>query len=384
MRILWSSNAPWARTGYGNQTALFAPRLRELGHEMALFCWYGVEGGTLNWNGIPVYPKAFHGYGADVLGAHSTHFGADITITLIDAWVMDPDLWARTSPGMRWVPWYPIDMEPAPPPIVAKTAKAFQGIVYSRFAERQCQRAGLDVRYIPHGIDLDVFKPMDRAEARAKLGWQADKWIAVMVAANKGTPSRKAFPEVMEAFGAFSKKHKDAALYLHTHAGPEMTGLDLRALADAVGISRRVMYADQYAMLLGLGDDYMRAVYSAADALLSPSMGEGFGIPILEAQACGCPVITGDWTSMSELTWRGIAIPKASAHRAYTPLQAWQFYPDQGAILDALETIYANPPDRERPAQVADYEAGNVARKYWQPVLAELEQRIGPREKVPA
>lgn len=378
------SNAPWARTGYGNQTALFTPRLRDLGHDVAIFGFYGAEGGMLNWDGMKVYPKAYHGYGVDVIAAHATHHQADIAVTLIDAWVMTPDQWKITAPGMRWVPWFPIDMEPAPPPIVRKVADAFQGLVYSRYAERECQRAGLDVRYVPHGVNLYNFKPMSREEARVKLGWPADKWIAVMVAANKGTPSRKSFPEVMEAFGVFCKKHPDALMYLHTHPGPEQTGLDLRALADATNTARKVLFADPYAMLLGLGDDYMRAVYSAADVLLSPSMGEGFGIPILEAQACGCPVITGDWTSMSELTWKGIAIPKASAHRAYTPLQAWQFYPDQGAILDALETVYANPPDRDRPAQVADYEAGNVARKYWQPVLAELEQRIGPREKVPA
>lgn len=379
MRILWSSNAPWARTGYGNQTALFVPRLKALGHEMGMFAWYGVEGGTLNWNGIPVYPKAFNGYGADVMGAHATHFDADIVITLIDAWVMEPDLWARTSPKMRWVPWFPIDMVPAPPPIVAKVAKSFQPIVYSRFAERECQRAGLDVRFVPHGVDPAVFRPMERSAAREKLGWSQDKWIAVMVAANKGTPSRKSFPEVIEAFAEFNKRHPDSALYLHTHSGPEYTGLDLKALGEAVGISKRMMFADQYSLILGLGDEYMRAVYSAADVLVSPSMGEGFGIPILEAQACGCPVITGDWTSMGEITWNGIAIPREKSHRMYTPLAAWQYAPNQGAILDALEAVYSRPECRNIPEQVAGYAADLVAERYWRPALDEIAERIPQR-----
>ena len=42
-------------------------------------------------------------------------------------------------------------------------------------------------------------------------------------------------------------------------------------------------------------------------------MGEGFGVPIIEAQACGTPVITGDWTAMSEITRTGLAIPKEDA-----------------------------------------------------------------------
>lgn len=376
MKILWMSNAPWARTGYGNQTALFAPRVRDLGHDVALFGFYGAEGGMLNWAGMKVYPKAFHGYGVDVIAAHAQHHQADIAITLIDSWVMTPEQWKAASPDLRWVPWFPIDMEPAPPAIIHKVADSFQGIVYSRFAERECQRAGLDVRYVPHGVDLDAFQPMDRAAARLKLGWPADKFVAVMVAANKGTPSRKSFPEALEAFHVFSKRHPDALIYLHTHAGPEQTGLDLRGMVDAIGVSRKVLFADPYAMLLGLGDDYMRAVYSAADVLLSPSMGEGFGIPIVEAQACGCPVITGGWTSMPELTWAGISLPKAAAHRMYTPLQAWQFMPDQGAISEALEHIYQHPHDRSRPAQVDEYSADHVAEHYWRPVLDEIAARL--------
>lgn len=376
MRILWSSNAPWAKTGYGNQTALFTPRLKAAGHELGIFAWYGCEGGTLNWAGMPVYPKALNGYGVDVLGAHSAHFRADITITLIDAWVMDPDLWARTATGMRWVPWFPIDMDPPPPSIVGKVAQSFQPIVYSRHARRECQRAGLDVRYVPHGIDLQAFRPMDRKAAREKLGWPDDRFVALMVAANKGTPSRKAFPEVLEAFAEFARRRGDAHLHLHTYAGPEMAGVDLRGLVEALALEKRVTFSDQYAMLIGLNDEYMRALYSAADVLLSPSLGEGFGIPILEAQACGCPVITGDWTSMSEITFKGLALPKANAHRIYTPLKAWQYMPAQSDIAHALATVYDAPYSREVPAAVAGYEAEAVVRNHWLPVLAEIEHRL--------
>lgn len=374
MRILWSSNAPWARTGYGNQTALMVPRIRALGHDVAIFGWYGAEGGLLRWGDIPVYPKAFHGYGADVLPAHYAHFQSDIAITLIDAWVMDPDAWARS--GVRWAPWFPVDMTPIPPPVLDKVAKAFAPLTYSRFAEAACRRVGLDVRYVPHGYDPGIMRPGDRNEARQKLGLPSDRYIVSMVAANKGTPSRKALPESLAAFAELYRRHPEAYLYLHTHAGQEMGGINLRELIAYLGISDAVRFVDQYSLVLGLPDEYMAAVYNASDVLMAASMGEGFGIPILEAQACGCPVITGDWTSMSELTWRGVCIPAEESHPFWTPLGAYQYIPRIGALAAALEQVFRTGSPREVPPEAAEYQADNVAEKYWRPVLDEIAARL--------
>ncbi len=51
----------------------------------------------------------------------------------------------------------------------------------------------------------------------------------------------------------------------------------------------------------GLGNDTVEALYSHARALLFPSLAEGFGWPIAEALACGCPVITTDEAPMTEV-----------------------------------------------------------------------------------
>jgi glycosyltransferase involved in cell wall biosynthesis len=48
-------------------------------------------------------------------------------------------------------------------------------------------------------------------------------------------------------------------------------------------------------------DEQLRALYTGALALLFPSLAEGFGWPILEAQACACPVITSDRSPMTEI-----------------------------------------------------------------------------------
>jgi glycosyltransferase involved in cell wall biosynthesis len=52
---------------------------------------------------------------------------------------------------------------------------------------------------------------------------------------------------------------------------------------------------------VGLSNEHLQALYSCALATLFPSLEEGFGWPILEAQACGCPVVTTDRRPMNEV-----------------------------------------------------------------------------------
>lgn len=382
MKISFFSNAPFVATGYGNQTKLFAPRLRDIaGYDIAISAFYGLHGAVIEWNGIQIYPGGYHSYGQDVVTAHAAHQEADIVITLMDAWVCEPEQYAH---GKVWCPWFPIDSEPLPRRIYDKVIQSFQPIVFSRFGERVSQEAGLDVRYVPHAIDTSELRPMDRDEAREMLEFPKDRFIVGMVAANKGNPSRKALTEQMLAFRMFKDQHPDALLYLHTTTGQrgELGGENLVNYANSLGlaIGEDVIFADQYTLLLGFGDEYMRCVYNAIDVLLSVSKGEGFGIPIIEAQACGCPVIVGDWTAMGELCLSGWKVPKEHATPWWTPLETYQYIPRPSAIATCLEQAYKHWGDttlrkRARKRALA-YDADRVTREFWVPVLAEIEQRL--------
>jgi glycosyltransferase involved in cell wall biosynthesis len=55
-------------------------------------------------------------------------------------------------------------------------------------------------------------------------------------------------------------------------------------------------------------EDDLPKIYNLADLLLFPSLYEGFGLPILEAQACGCPVLTSNVTSCPEVAGDGAHI----------------------------------------------------------------------------
>ncbi len=333
-------------------------------------------------NGIRIYPMHIEPFGNDIIGAHAKHFGADLVITLQDIWILPDDYVDRFRPA-KWAPWMPIDHNPCPPRVTHMMKKADYPIVYSLFGLQEATREAVpNVTYIPHGIETGIFKPGDKATARRQIGAPENAYIVSMVAANKGFPSRKAFGENLSAFGEFAKMHPEAILYLHTVRGPQQGGVNFDALIPACDIPfEKVRFVDQYLNAIGLQAEYMASVYQASDVLLASSMGEGFGIPIVEAQACGCPVVTTAWTSSPELTINGICTEPAQP--AWTLLDSWMCTPSVKNILDALEAIHAWEPayrsmmSAKGIAHVyANFDWDMLVRDYWAPFLARVEADI--------
>lgn len=386
MRILWSSNAPWIPSGYGVQTKHIVSRLQGAGHSMAISAFCGVGGAVINRESIPIYPGgAPMAYGFDVLPLHSRHWKADIAISLIDAWTADPRGWPQ---DVRWVPYFPIDSEPVSPNILKAVSGAYERIVFSRFACQQMEAANLSYEYVPHVTDTDLYSPGDKRAARDATGLPQDVFIVGVVAANKGlNPCRKSWPQLLEAWVLFAKSHPDAVLYVHSEPGtpgnahPLAEHVQFLAGKHAVDLTRRVIWTDQYMSMLGIPDEYMRDAYRSFDVLLNPSMGEGFGVPILEAQACGCPVIAGAWTAMDELVWGGWRVRRDEAVATYIPgYHTEMFTPDVDAILDRLEQSYTCRNDATIAAAAREgalpYDVNTVVQDHWLPVLGRLEERI--------
>ena len=396
-KLVWMSNAPWAPTGYGNQTRLFLPRFKEMGYETAIAATWGLDGGIINWGGIHVLPKGLASYGQDIGPAHAKNFGAKYLFTLLDAWVYNDDtFWdGLRNEKIFWIPWFPVDSEPLSDAIKYAVERAYRRLVYSKHGEKMVNNAGLDCTYIPHGVDTKALTPLGTVAGRDHLRKYAgidlpdDAYIVGMVAANKGSaPSRKAFIPQLEAFAEFKRKHSDAVLYLHTSSGElgEYGGVHLPQMIEHLGLRRGidVLFPDRYALYMGYPDMFMANMYSALDVHMLVSMGEGFGIPLVEAQACGVPVITGAWTACEELCFSGWKVPKAESDRFWNPVGAWQFTPRVGAIVDALEDAYkmrGNSDYNKRAREGAEkYDADRVTEKYWRPFLDEIFEDLASAE----
>ena len=385
MKIDWFSNSPFVGTGYGNQTKLFVPQIKQLGHDISIHAFFGIDpySAPINWGGIEIMGRGFHPYGLDVLVARAKTIKADIVLTLLDAWIFD----VMQMKELRWTPWFPIDHEPVPPAVLEKVRYAFSRIVYSKFAMKQMEEHDLDCHYVPHGTDTQLFKPIvegERQQAHTYIGLPDDSFIVGMVAANKGYPSRKAFEENIAAFKMLADKHKDAVLFLQTWTGEGGNDcVNLLEYCRAIGLQlgKNVFFCDQVANTMGgFPDNYMVLLYNSFDVLLSVSRGEGFGIPILEAQACGTPVITGDWTSMSEITFSGWKVSKEEATKDFTRQLSYQYLPKVEAIYGRLEAAYlmrGNLEYRRRAREGAEkYDMRKIAEKHWKPTLEAIAGRI--------
>ncbi|CAN5488662.1 hypothetical protein BH18ACT1_BH18ACT1_00100 [soil metagenome] len=146
-----------------------------------------------------------------------------------------------------------------------------------------------DVHVIPPGVELDQFRPGDRDAARRALGLDADTWVGLSV---RRLVPRMGLETLLEAW-AKAGEDGPPALLLIAGDGPSRPGLEARAralgLADAVRFLGRV------------SDEALRQCYRAADVALVPTVAlEGFGLVVLEALACGTPVVATDAGGLPE------------------------------------------------------------------------------------
>jgi FkbM family methyltransferase len=394
VKIVWHSVAPWVGTGYGQQTGQATPRIKALGHDVAISAYYGLWGGIQKWRGMNVYPGYAKGYGKDTLVPHALHhFGAGegksfgevsrrgLIITLGDVWTFDIPL----LPGMNVAAWVPIDHETVPRFVRnwLENSGAIP-IAMSRFGQERMEDIGLRPLYVPHGIDTSVFFPSDKAAARERVGLPKDAFVIAQVAANVGADgARKAFYEQLVAFAELRKKHSDVVYALHTDVTSPM-GMDIAYLLEELGLPESsYVVTDQYSYRVGMPAETVADLYRGADLLTNTSWGEGFGIPIVEAQACGTPVVVTDTTAMPELVGAGWKVKGEPLW--HDSQKAWARKPLISSIVEAYEDAYEHAREDAMRAQAwafaQDYDADTVFAEYWVPALKQLEEAVEGRRE---
>ena len=159
------------------------------------------------------------------------------------------------------------------------------------------------ISVVPHGIDPEIFhplSPLERKALRKKLGWEG-KFVFLNISA---MTSNKGIPALLKTLGTVVQSQAHVRLVLKGLDSWYNSDKHIEKLASHYSAKDMALLRKHVAYIGGtLSFSEVATYYQAADAYVAPYSGEGFNLPVLEAIACGLPVIctrggpTDDFTS---------------------------------------------------------------------------------------
>ena len=308
--------------------------------------------------------------------------------------------------AINFVPYAIIDHSPVSPSITSRLHTAFRVLVPSRFAQRELKAAGIEnVAYLPHGVRTDLYKPLEGHKEDCKRQWflEPDDFTVLMVTMNR---SRKMNPRAFRGYKRFLELNPDVKSHLifwgdmHPRPGGEATegaiglgvsdvGVSLLPEVMGLGLGEAIRWPDRSMIAEGVpewaGDDYvggwdMVKLYNAADVLLFCTGGEGFGLPLIESQSCGVPVVATDYAAAPEQVGAGLTV-KADDYVIISTPGVRRALVSIDGMADALTKIMNSNRDKlaRRGRRFAErYSWENVVEKHYKPFLEDAEEELKP------
>lgn len=354
MRVLIHSAPPWAPSGYGLQCRFLARALKNLGHAVAISAFGGCHENA-KWHGFPILSCGPKTYGNGVIAGNYRRWNADLLITLGDLWVMPPEQFQ----GLTVMPVIPVDCEPLGVMdrtwLEALKGPALHPVAMSEFGARMLAAAGHDAPVLPH---CTAFRPVPAGGAawRRENKIPAGLFLIAKVGVNN-EDDRKAFEVTLQAFAEFARGKDDVGLYCHTE--PQVAKApNLAYMALDLGIAGRhgakITFPEEHRRAVdGYGDDWMHGLYCAADVVDAASKGEGFGVPSVEALACGTPVIAAANSAMTEKITPDTGWLIGGQRTWARHHHAWWQTPSVAELAAAYEDAYARARGMRQAAAAA-------------------------------
>jgi len=422
LKFLVVGDAENLPSSYGQELALFKKWLKSKGHSI-VHAAKGASTATYYNGNLHLRETDTDGYSQRTIAKRARRFKPDIVLSMVDLHVLNPELY----PGVRHVPYFPADKIGFQPEELGVLVGSWDSVTFSQFALEQLKpyeldKHGINVKYAPLGVDCELFTPGPGRQP----GDGDDVFLFGVVAANSDPhPSRKNWYGILAAFSSFVQSleggvippyffvqgtdeltgdettetvpvplhaSKKPVLYLHTNTyaiaskvGGGVANIDLEELVERFGLQDNVIFPNQDDYFEGLTPQVMMAdMYRKLDCLIHVG-NEGFGLPGVEAAACGIPVIGCDWTTTAETSLAGINLRQAD-HATNYPVPnlpgsfRYEVRPEALAhafklitTWDEATTAQVKAIARERAEQF-HYEA--VFEAYWSPILAEWESRV--------
>ena len=255
---------------------------------------------------------------------------------------------------IRSLLYYPVDA-PVSAHWVRAAACVDVAVAYTEYGYAEVRKhpeaAHLKKRILPHGTDLGLYHPLEAGRKAGRSIFAVGKdarplsdedFLIVAVSAHQ---KRKGLAQTLQVFKELTGMLGGARrlrLYLHMPPVNQGEGSDLKLLAFEMGLQEHILFGD--GAFVGnasrLPEQTMPMIYRAADLLLTTTHGEGWGLPITEAMACGTPVAGPRHTAVRELL-------------SATPCAGALPHADRGVLFECHAEIVL-PNDNMRPRPVTD------------------------------
>jgi glycosyltransferase involved in cell wall biosynthesis len=357
VKVLWIGDAG-SPTGFGRVTHEVAGGLARRGHDISVL-GLGYAGDYDPYtDGLKVYRADRHQPGKDIFGARRVAELVDKVDADVHVIVHDPAaVWqylfenpfdqSQSLLSRPVLAYCPVDGYDYPPDWTDILPQVTNFVAMSKFGQATFKPSGL----VYHGVDHDDFWPvsersieldgqelMNKAECKEALGFDPDAFLVLRVDTNTG---RKDYAATIKAVGPLLEAHRDMAMHLHASTNPEMPGIHIAKMLNRYDLARGQVTSSELRPGEGWDQRRLLTLYNAADLFVSTSRGEGFGLTIAEALACGVPVVAQNVSAIPEVVGPGGVL--IDPERAITtPAGQDNRLADIDAFTETIERLYQN------------------------------------------
>ncbi len=406
MKVLWCGDSPRVSTGFARCTRAACDALHRRGWHVSILGINDFGDPTEDYHS-PIWPcrQPLDGgrdsFGVTRLPHLIVRQKPDVAVILNDPWNIGPYLeyierYAKSLERndrnddavlLRRTPivaWLAVDGDN----VSAKDLNQLAHVmVWTDYAAKQIAIGGYEGEsdVVSLGVDRSLFsqKPID--EARTKILPDQVPPDAFVVGSVGRNQPRKRLDLTLQYFGEWidSRGIDDAYLYLHV-APTGDSGIDIPRVANYYGLAGKLIVMNQ-GIIHDIGDDVMPLVYSALDLYWTTTQGEGWGLPALEAMACGVPVLAPDWSGLGDWAQGAAKLIECTGRAPTAPLNDQTYtiggIPDRALTLEALDYFYAPATRDARRLDYAKRGAERAEKFNWQAtghgVADVLERLIG-------
>lgn len=402
-RLLVISDSPAIKTGFGIQSNAIIQAGRAAGFDVHFLATSMVQKTKLPppyevRHGVPIWHCSLP-LGNEHLGFVLNHVRPDYIATLTEIWMADSIIDYLGVLAPRMASWLTCESPEAEPDYFKLLSMLHRRVFMSEFglrshgaeAEKFPHKAGKTL-HVPHGVNGDVFRiatPELVKQWRANLNVPDDGFL---VFHNGQNQKRKNTVGILHAWQQFVQwlpagERGKVKLLLGTQPKVPILPADdivsVRAIENTINqggwdlgrMMERVFSAEERKTVAfapkgyGVTDDVIAAQYNAAHVHLLPSLAEGFGVPLIEAMACGRSNIASDNSTTPEICgeW-GIRL-ECDEWNVEQSTGIVRPYPSAKSILKGLQEAYGLREALDLPAYREGVRSHALSKYAWNGVV---------------